>query len=87
MQVSPPARLVTNSLELQRAAILAGLGLAATFEGFYADLLASGAVEEVLPDWSETFFGPFLFYSDRRYLPAPLRAFVDFIRADQRQPG
>jgi DNA-binding transcriptional LysR family regulator len=85
VQVSPPARLLTNSLELQRAAVLAGLGLAATFEGFYADLLASGAVEEVLPDWSERFSGPFLFYSQRRYLPGPLRAFVDFIREDQRR--
>ena len=85
LQVAPPARLLSNSLELQRAAVVAGLGIACSFEGFWADLIASGAVEELLPDWSETFSGPFLFYSERRYVPGPLRAFVDFLREDQRR--
>jgi DNA-binding transcriptional LysR family regulator len=87
IKVSPPARLETNSLELQRAAVVAGLGIAATFHGFYADLIASGAVEEILSDWSESFPGPFLFYSERRYIPGPLRAFIDFLREEQRRGG
>jgi DNA-binding transcriptional LysR family regulator len=85
VRVSPPARLLSNSLELQRAAVLAGLGVAASFHGFYSDLLEAGAVEELLPDWSTPFPGPFLFYSERRYMPGPLRAFVDFLRDDQRR--
>jgi len=85
VRVSPPPRLLTNSLELQREAVMAGLGLACSFEGFWSDLIASGGVEEVLADWSESFSGPFLFYSERRYVPGPLRAFVDFIREDQRR--
>jgi len=83
VRVSPPARLVTNSLETLRAAMVAGVGLGATFEGFVQDLLASGAVEEVLAQWSTPFSGPFLFYSDRRYMPGPLRAFVEFLREDR----
>lgn len=83
VSVAPAARVLTNSLDLQRAALVAGLGIGAGFFHFYADLIAAGALEEVLPDWAESFPGPFLFYSQRRYLPAPLRAFVDFVRQDQ----
>jgi DNA-binding transcriptional LysR family regulator len=82
VRVSPPARMITNSLELQRAAVLGGLGIAATFEGFYRDALDSGAVVEILPEWSTRFSGPFLYYAGRRHVPAPLRAFVDFLRAE-----
>ncbi|HZH08011.1 MAG TPA: LysR family transcriptional regulator [Lautropia sp.] len=82
--VSPPARLLTGSLELQRHAVAAGLGIASTFEGFYRDLLDAGRVVEILADWSTPFPGPFLYYSGRRYLPAPLRAFVDFLHAEGR---
>jgi len=34
----------------------------------------------VLEDWSPSFSGPFLYYAGRRHMPAPLRAFVDFIK-------
>ena len=28
----------------------------------------------------QPFSGPFLYYPDRRYAPAPLHAFIDFIK-------
>jgi DNA-binding transcriptional LysR family regulator len=87
LKVSPPARLMTNSLDIQRAAVTAGLGIACTFEGFYGDLLAAGAVVELMPDWSMRFPGPFLYYSGRRYVPAPLRAFIEFLRDEARGPA
>jgi DNA-binding transcriptional LysR family regulator len=80
IRVSPPARLIANSLEVQRAAVLAGLGIAATFEGFYRDMLDAGTVVEILPEWSTRFSGPFLYYAGRRHVPAPLRAFLTFLR-------
>ena len=85
VKITPKGPLVTNRLALQRAAVVAGLGIAESFVGFYADLIDSGAVEEILTDWAEPFSGPFLFYAERRHMPAPLRAFVDFIREDQRR--
>lgn len=85
VKITPKGPLVTNRLALQRAAVVAGFGIAASFVGFYADLIESGAVEEILIDWAEPFSGPFLFYAERRHMPAPLRAFVDFIREDQRR--
>lgn len=83
INVSPPARLTTNALEVQRAAVAAGLGIAATFEAFYADMLSAGTVKEILTEWSTPFSGPFLFYHDRRHVPAPLRAFIDFLRGER----
>ncbi|MFO6448785.1 LysR substrate-binding domain-containing protein [Erythrobacter sp. NE805] len=83
INVSPPACLTTNSLEMQRAAVAAGRGIACTFEGFYADLLAAGSIVEILPEWSTPFSGPFLFYHDRRHVPAPLKAFIDFLKQER----
>ena len=50
---------------------------------FRDEQLTEIALEPVLPAWWRPFTGPFLYYPSRRYLPAPLRAFVDFI-ADRR---
>ncbi len=84
VKVAPKARLLVNGVEVQRAAVVAGLGIAAGFEGFWRDLLDRGDVVEILADWSTPFPGPFLYFSGRRLLPAPLRAFVDFLRAEAR---
>ena len=39
-----------------------------------------GQLEPVLEPWWQSFSGPFLYYPGRRLVPAPLRAFVDFIK-------
>ena len=36
----------------------------------------------VLEDWWQAFEGPYLYYHDRRHVPSPLRAFVDFLKAE-----
>jgi DNA-binding transcriptional LysR family regulator len=59
---------------------VAGLGVIHLFEGWLSPHVESGALEPVLPDWWQEFSGPFLYYPGRRNLPAPLRAFVDFIK-------
>lgn len=43
--------------------------------------LDSSALEPVLKSWWPSFPGPFLYYPGRRLVPAPLRAFVDFIKS------
>jgi len=62
------------------SAAIAGLGIVTTFEEFVAAALADGRLEPVLEDWWQSFSGPFLYYAGRRHMPAPLRAFVDFIK-------
>lgn len=65
--------------ELAVDAALAGTGIIHLFEDWLRPHLDSGALEPVLEPWWQPFSGPFLYYPGRRYLPAPLRAFVDFI--------
>lgn len=81
VRVVPIGPLVSNVADLGLAAAEAGLGLARTFEGFAAAAVAAGRLETVLDDWSPPFTGPLLYYPSRRQMPAPLRAFVDFLRA------
>jgi DNA-binding transcriptional LysR family regulator len=83
IRVQPEGPLISTSLELELAAAEAGLGLFASFEGFAAAAIAAGRLETVLDDWLPPFTGPYLYYPSRRHMPAPLRAFVDFIKAER----
>jgi DNA-binding transcriptional LysR family regulator len=80
VKITPTARVIANSIDLEISAAIQGLGLIATFEGFIEPELKSGALVPVLDDWLQPFSGPFLYYQSRRHMPAPLRAFVDFIK-------
>ncbi len=83
VRIAPEGPLIANALEMELAAVVAGLGVAVGFAEFYAGELASGALVEILADWQEDFSGPLLYYHSRRLMPAPLRAFIDFVRADR----
>lgn len=83
IRLDPPARLTSTNLDLELAACEAGVGLLATFEDFAAEPIAAGRLETVLDDWLPPFSGPYLYYPSRRHMPAPLRAFVDFVKAER----
>jgi DNA-binding transcriptional LysR family regulator len=80
--VSPPAHFVTNRIPLILAAVEAGVGLFGGFEAYVAPGIARGTLIEVLADWSTRFSGPFLYFAGRRLMPAPLKAFVGFLREE-----
>lgn len=81
VKIDPDSPLVTNSADLAIRAAEDGLGWYATFEDFVRPALAAGRLVEALTPWCSFFPGPSLYYPSRRHMPAPLRAFVDFIRA------
>jgi DNA-binding transcriptional LysR family regulator len=60
-------------------AAIAGSGIIYLFEDWLRPHFDSGALKPILERWWQRFSGPFLYYPSRRHLPAPLRAFVDFI--------
>ncbi len=86
IRLNPPGRLTSSNADLELAACEAGVGLLAIFEDFAAPALAAGRLEAVLRDWLPPFSGPYLYYPSRRHMPAPLRAFVDFIKAGRMGP-
>jgi DNA-binding transcriptional LysR family regulator len=77
----PLTASVGGATDLSVDAAIAGSGIIHLFEDWLRPYLDSGALEPVLEPWWQSFSGPFLYYPGRRYLPAPLRAFVDFTRA------
>jgi DNA-binding transcriptional LysR family regulator len=72
---------VGGATDLAVDAAIAGSGIVYLFEGWMRLFFARGVLEPVLEDWWLSFSGPFLYFSSRRLMPAPLRAFVDFIKA------
>lgn len=78
---SGPLIVTPTVMDLAVNAAVAGHGVIYLFEEWLAPYMASGQLQPILQDWWLSFPGPFLYYSGRRNLPAPLRAFVDFIRA------
>jgi DNA-binding transcriptional LysR family regulator len=72
---------IGGAIDLLVDAAVAGTGIVALFEDWLRPHLDSGALEPVLETWWQAFPGPFLYYPGRRLVPAPLRAFVDFIKA------
>jgi len=72
---------VGTTMDLAVDVAVAGTGIVFLFEEWIRPQLESGALEPVLEPWWQAFPGPFLYYPGRRLVPAPLRAFIDFIRA------
>jgi len=84
IRLDPPGPLLIqpgSACDLLVDAAVAGLGIVCLFEDWLAPHIRSGALDVLLEDWSPPFPGPMLYYSGRRHLPPPLRAFVDFIRS------
>ncbi len=83
VKLDPPTRLVGNlgsATDLLVAAALEGTGLIYMFREWLEPHLESGELRPLFESWWLRFPGPYLYYPSRRQMPAPLRAFVDFVR-------
>ena len=82
VKLDPSGPLIVRigaATDLAVDAAIAGSGVIQLFEDWLRPHFDSGALEPVLEPWWQRFSGPFLYYPGRRQLPAPLRAFVDFL--------
>lgn len=87
VRIVPTGPLIVQAgaaTELAIDVAIAGSGIIALFEDWLRPHLTSGALVPVLEPWWTSFSGPFLYYPGRRLVPAPLRAFVDFLRTQRK---
>jgi DNA-binding transcriptional LysR family regulator len=83
VKVDPTGPLLVQAgaaTDLAVDAAIAGSGIIYLFEDWLRPHLNSGTLKPVLEPWWQRFSGPFLYYPGRRLVPAPLRAFIDFIK-------
>lgn len=80
VRVPPQGPLLSSSQDLEVGAAVGGVGIIYTFEEYLRPLIEQGKLLPVLEDWWQAFDGPYLYYNDRRNVPSPLRAFVDYLK-------
>jgi DNA-binding transcriptional LysR family regulator len=78
---------IGGAVDLKVDMAVAGVGVVQLFEDWLRPHLESGALEAVLEEWWQPFSGPFLYYSGRRLLPVPLRAFIDYLKSPGQAAG
>jgi DNA-binding transcriptional LysR family regulator len=84
LMIDPPGSIIVQAgggSELGIRAAIDGVGVICLFEDWLQPHFESGALVPVLEPWWPSFSGPFLYYPGRRLVPAPLRAFIDFIKS------
>ena len=79
MTVPVTGRLEVNSPQSVRAAAIAGLGFATMPDFIARPALEDGTLVSVLDEFVPAGGGIFAVYPHRRYLPAKVRAFVDYL--------
>ncbi|WP_106409184.1 LysR family transcriptional regulator [Teichococcus deserti] len=77
----PQGRLTLGSAHQELQAALAGQGVAHLFEEYVRPHLDSGALVELLPEWSPRLPGWFLYYPSRRHPSGAMRAFLAHLRS------
>jgi len=82
IEVQGPLTLGDQDLMLEAA--LNGAGLAYLFEEQVRTHLSEGRLQRVLDEWCPYYPGFFLYYTSRRQLPTAMRAFVDFVKSENR---
>jgi DNA-binding transcriptional LysR family regulator len=82
MEVPADGSLTLNDLHLVVNAVLNGVGVGYISEPLIASHIADRKLIPLLGDWRGHLSGVFLYYSSRRQMPGPLRAFIDFMRAE-----
>nr|WP_315054378.1 LysR family transcriptional regulator [uncultured Brevundimonas sp.] len=80
LRVRVDGQLAFNNSYAQVDAALSGLGIAYIPESIVAAHLESGALEQVLDDWSPMFDGYFLYYPSRRQNLLAFQIIVDALR-------
>ncbi|WP_213764422.1 LysR family transcriptional regulator [Caballeronia sp. dw_19] len=77
--IAARGRLSANDVGTMHGVCLAGHGVAQVLALGAEQLLASGRLVDLFPDWPDETFPLYAAYPSRHHLPAKVRAFFDFI--------
>ena len=72
--------LVVNDVDLMVKAARDGIGIGYMAEAYIRRDIADGKLVPMLTDWSPMYESWYLYYASRHHLPAPLKAFIQFLR-------
>jgi DNA-binding transcriptional LysR family regulator len=79
-EIAVEGSLIINDVDLQLNAVLDGVGVAYVADPVVKPFLADGRLIRLLPEWSHTMPGLFLYHPSRRQPPMPLQVFLNFIK-------
>ncbi|TDY20530.1 LysR family transcriptional regulator [Paraburkholderia sp. BL6665CI2N2] len=82
LEVRPAGHLLVSDVGTMLGACVAGAGIAQVLELGAEDLLRSGQLIELFPDWPDERFPLYALYPSRQHLPAKVRTFIDFCLAN-----
>jgi len=84
VEVAVQGNLTVNDQELAVRAAVDGVGVLYTGLGYAAPEIKAGRLVPLLEDWRPRSATHFLYYPSRRQVPAPLQAFIGFLRENVR---
>lgn len=84
VEVAVAGRLTVNDPDLAIKAARDGVGVLYMALGYVAPEIAAGRLIPLLEDWRTRSAAIFLYYPSRRQVPAPLQAFIEFLRENLR---
>jgi len=84
IEVAVEGRLIVNDAELMIRAVRDGAGIGYEARDSIEPDVATGRLAVLLEDWMPKTAELFLYYPSRRQVPAPLRAFIDFLKKERR---
>ena len=79
--VAVNGRLTVNDVGTMHSVCMAGHGIAQIMALGADELIASGRLVDIFPDWPDERFPLYAMYPSRQHVPAKVRAFFDFIAA------
>ncbi len=81
IEIAVNGPLIVNDVDLMIKAAIAGVGIGYAVEAYIAEDIRVGRLVPMLTDWSPPYHSYYLYYASRHQLSAPLRAFIQFLRA------
>lgn len=79
LELLPPAQLIVNDAGTLYGNCFSGYGIIQVIELGVEEMLKSGQLIDLFPDWPDEKFPLYAYYPSRKHTPAKTHAFLDFV--------